>query len=551
MSKKTVTYSWQDKASYSWQDSKLLLLTPLGSLLVLYGFTASWFAYPNASGWEIALDFASKDLILLSGVAPGAPALLWLVPCTALLLLGCGIMRLFWAHLRWGRIWSLFLVGVSLVLMSSFCFPLFPPETLQHLRGGDLQVGFWLTGGALLLSALGLLIPDPTQWIMKADQQPAPDTRMSRRHALTSVVNLSGLLVVGSAVGLDLGWLTHPYVTRRQVLSIVGSHYSSLDGMRKLVWSSDNTSLVECLSGVLHSWKIATGQVMQTYISPPSPNGNIVGETDKSFNNIALSPDGRWIAAAVNADGVSIWEAASGHFVQRFAPVERNPILSEFYGGVAWSPDGTALVTSKFISENQAVLFVLRASDLKPLATYPLSDTARTMAWSGDGRMLAVITDQVDVWDISRGKKIWTYQPPRYSVSSETEKFRMSVSDVAWASDSRRLAISLSAGIPGDGFAGQPSPVLIWDIAANRQICSCQGHWGSSNGLAWSPDDSRIAAAGSDWTVQIWNAQTGAQLLTYQGHRDTVWSVAWSPDGNFLASGSADHTIQIWEAPRL
>ncbi|GHO72757.1 hypothetical protein KSD_05280 [Ktedonobacter sp. SOSP1-85] len=64
-------------------------------------------------------------------------------------------------------------------------------------------------------------------------------------------------------------------------------------------------------------------------------------------------------------------------------------------------------------------------------------------------------------------------------------------------------------------------------------------------------DDSRIAAAGSDWTVQVWNAQTGAQLLTYQGHRDTAWSVAWSPDGNFLASGSADHTIQIWEAPRL
>ncbi|GHO55682.1 WD40 repeat domain-containing protein [Ktedonobacter robiniae] len=93
--------------------------------------------------------------------------------------------------------------------------------------------------------------------------------------------------------------------------------------------------------------------------------------------------------------------------------------------------------------------------------------------------------------------------------------------------------------------------MLIWDIAANRQMCSCQGHWGSSNGLAWSPDDSRIAAAGSDWTVQVWNAQTGAQLLTYQGHRDTVWSVAWSPDGNFLASGSADHTIQIWEAPQL
>jgi WD40 repeat protein len=550
MSKKIVNYSWRDKMSYSWQDSKWLLLTPLAALIALYGFTATWLSYPvNASGWEMALDFANKDLVLLPGLAPGALALLWLVPCTALLLLGWGITRLFWVHLHWVHVWLCFLGGVCLVLMSSFGFPLFLPETLQNLHG-RIQIGFWLTSAALLLSAIGLLIPNPTWWKRDTDQQPASeklDIHVSRRRALTSVVNLGGLLVVGSAVGLDLGWLTRPNVPHHQVLSI-GRFQFSTPSIRKMVWSPDNVSLLECLSGSVRSWEIATGKVRQTYLLPFTPNLSTFEKSDNFPNSIALSPDGRRIAAVMDIYGVIIWDVASGHFVQRFAPADQKSILTEYYGGVTWSPDNSSFATSKFVTENQAALFIVRASDLKQLASYPLSDIVSAISWSGDGRMLAVITEQVEVWDISHGKKIWTYQPPRVSETSgnhEPEEDGM-VADVAWAPDSQRLALSLNTYSDS-----QPSSVLIWDIPANRQVLSCQGHWGHSNELAWSPDGTRIAATGSDWTVQVWNAQTGERLLTYQGHRDEVWSVAWSPDGKFLASGSADDTIQIWEAPRL
>lgn len=510
-------YSWQDKVRYSWQERKRLGLTPLCALLALGGFATLWLSspglYPPTSGWELALNTASKDLILLPGVAPGALVALWLVPGTALVLFSVGIARLFWVHQRWLRIWGGVLTGVCLVFMSCFCFPLFPPLVLQHLRSGSLQASFWLTAGALLLSALGLLLPDPWWWIKVQPAPHAPGASASRRHLLSRALNLGGILLVGCAAGLDLGWLTRPRMTPLRVLSIGVFEIPFNEGMNALVWSPDGAALLECLSGVLRSWEMATGQVTRTYFSPFPPP--ITGRNP--FGSIALSPNGRLLAAAME-DGVLLWEVTGGRLVQRLALSQQELLLSLFYSGVTWSPDGTLLATTRFVSENQAALFVLRASDLKQQARYPLSDISQTVAWSPDGRMLALVTllpGPIEVWDISHGRKIWTYQPPRFSETTDlegeisTDTFSMQATDIAWAPDSRRLAISLSAGAPSDGFRDQQAPVLIWDIVANHLLGSYQGHWGSAHGLAWAPDGTRLAAAGQDWTVQVWHAETG------------------------------------------
>src|ERR1700694_3867582 len=45
--------------------------------------------------------------------------------------------------------------------------------------------------------------------------------------------------------------------------------------------------------------------------------------------------------------------------------------------------------------------------------------------------------------------------------------------------------------------------------------------------VAWSPDGTRIASAGSDHTVQVWDAATGITILTYCGHSDDVFAISW------------------------
>ena len=75
-----------------------------------------------------------------------------------------------------------------------------------------------------------------------------------------------------------------------------------------------------------------------------------------------------------------------------------------------------------------------------------------------------------------------------------------------------------------------------------------EGHTGSVNSIAFSPDGSKLASGSDDGTIRLWDAATGEHLLTLEGHTDDVWSIAFSPDGNRLASRSRDRTIRLWDA---
>src|SRR5574341_915918 len=68
------------------------------------------------------------------------------------------------------------------------------------------------------------------------------------------------------------------------------------------------------------------------------------------------------------------------------------------------------------------------------------------------------------------------------------------------------------------------------------------------NGLAFSPDGSRLAAGSSDSTLSIWDVATGENLNTLSGHSAEVWGVDWSPDGRQIASGGQDGQAIIWDA---
>jgi Tol biopolymer transport system component len=68
------------------------------------------------------------------------------------------------------------------------------------------------------------------------------------------------------------------------------------------------------------------------------------------------------------------------------------------------------------------------------------------------------------------------------------------------------------------------------------------------NGVAFSPDGTRIVSACEDLTIKIWDAHSGEEIKSLTGHMFNVASVAFSPDGNQIATSSSDHTIRIWDA---
>jgi WD40 repeat protein len=46
--------------------------------------------------------------------------------------------------------------------------------------------------------------------------------------------------------------------------------------------------------------------------------------------------------------------------------------------------------------------------------------------------------------------------------------------------------------------------------------------------------------------VRLWRVADGRLLRTLEGHTGSVQSVAFSPDGQTLASGSWDNTVRLW-----
>lgn len=94
---------------------------------------------------------------------------------------------------------------------------------------------------------------------------------------------------------------------------------------------------------------------------------------------------------------------------------------------------------------------------------------------------------------------------------------------VAWSPDGSRVAAA--------GWSG----ISLLDAASGEGILKLAAHKAPVKAVSWRPDGDRLASAGVDGTVRTWDAATGEEIRSFGGHTGTVWSVGWSPDGSRLA----------------
>ena len=228
-------------------------------------------------------------------------------------------------------------------------------------------------------------------------------------------------------------------------------------------------------------------------------------------NGIRLSPDGSQILYSA-ANGILGIDARTGAVTQDHAVPGS--------GSAEWSSSGDKI---SLCFKSKVARFEVLDRTGKTIMTIPREITPRATAFSPSGDLIAIIDD--------REFRI-------YSAHDGSEMFSRPISgsglSIAFSHDGTKLAY-------GGRFAG----VQVVEPQSDSIARPLAGGW-NTNYLAFSPDDSLLAAAQGDGVIRLWDTSTGRLRAELVGHERSVRDIAFSPDGRTLISASSDGTIRLW-----
>ena len=338
------------------------------------------------------------------------------------------------------------------------------------------------------------------------------------------------------------------------------------DYVNSVAFSPDGTTLASgSRDATVKLWDVATGTLKAT----------LEGHTG-SVRNVAFSPDGNTIASGagdyIYRDGVrdatiKLWDVATGTLKATLAG-HTGPVNS-----VAFSPDGNTIASgssgSFYYNPPAHGDFTITRGTIKlwDVATGTLKTTLGRFRWmaesvdthSGVGRSYRTIYDV-------------TFSPDAKTIASTHRDYRIvSHGDTHWNATraaTESLGVFLRAQLAVDAHGSMPfrsrmidddhvtetyrDVINLWDVASGAIKATLEGHTGSVNSVAFSPDGNTIASGSSDDTVKLWDVsrpfQPRVPKATLSNHGNWVSSVAFSPDGTRLASSCSDGVVRLWNA---
>jgi WD40 repeat protein/serine/threonine protein kinase len=243
----------------------------------------------------------------------------------------------------------------------------------------------------------------------------------------------------------------------------------------------------------------------------------LLRRADSVVHGVALTGDGRTLAAACADEQVRLYETVTGQ--ERGRIRHPAPVSS-----VVFAPDGDQLASGTHSAG--ARLWNALAAD----AGLPLSGNLGPqdlVAFSADGRYLVTGggRGKVQVWDAHTRRLLWQ---PRVRDQD--------VHAVGISADGARVAAGGKAGFFSMWKAQELEPVI--NPFPDRDMV---------RSIAFSPDGSTVVAGTQEGQLSIRDLVTGDErtVLVSHGHKP-ITSVAFAPDGETLATGGGDGTVRLW-----
>jgi WD40 repeat protein len=190
--------------------------------------------------------------------------------------------------------------------------------------------------------------------------------------------------------------------------------------------------------------------------------------------------------------------------------------------------------------------------DVGGVKVITLEARGRRVAWSPDGKTLAVVTkvektflgfqydrrgSAIRLWDVEKAKV-------RQTLAEDPEK-GLAFQQVVFSADGKTIAATVSEEVIRPNVWQIHSVVKVWD-AKTLALKKTLGAGCYLVCVALSPDGKLVAAGDpGKKTVQLWQAGTGVRKRTLNTGGAQPWSVAFSPNSKTLAVGGSQE-VTLW-----
>ncbi|QPP06204.1 protein kinase [Streptomyces bathyalis] len=301
---------------------------------------------------------------------------------------------------------------------------------------------------------------------------------------------------------------------------------TSSDAVDEVAFSPDGKTLAAGVqAGKVRLWDVA-GRKQRATLNQRNERGE---EQALGISCLAFSPDGKRLAAVAADRTMGLWDLAARRQIATFTVSTSDPVRD-----VAFSPNGKVVATGG--EDGKVRLWDARSREDRDLATLDHGQPVWDVAFSPDGRRVASAGYEPDGRTVRTGR-LWNVADHKAGASFHHPE---SITRVAFSQDGQTLFT-----------VGTEDKVRQWDAGSGREKDPLVdgGFISSSDDVESSPDGKTLATAHfSD--VRLWDQEDGTPLAVLTGFEDGDQKVAFSPGGRLVATAAGDGKIRMWKVPK-
>ena len=315
--------------------------------------------------------------------------------------------------------------------------------------------------------------------------------------------------------------------------------------VKSVAFSADGRSLVSgSVDGVVRVWRLTDAKESQRSIR--AHEGMVTAAI--------FTPSGDQIASRGGDGSVKIWDGGTGALLRRFE-------VGKPSGGacsLAISPDGRLLAAGT-VNREIRLWSLADGTELKSLAGH--GGAVEAVAFSPDGRMVASgsADKTIKLWDVASGRELGTlaghtswigclaFSADGQTLASSGGDKTIRLWDVAHGRERQRLlghtepvwAVAFAAKDAVLASSDGAALIKLWNASDGRERRTLHGHADSVESVAFSPDGHLLASASEDSTIRLWDVASGTEKLWLIAFNDGS-SLRISPQGYYDAQGTND-----------